>query len=71
MGDIERLNQVVHVNPLARPVDGAGDRRRNPKEEQPRKDSIDLHAEVENLEQDTPEESQNPVETPDRVDFSA
>jgi hypothetical protein len=71
MGDIERLNHVVHVNPLARPVESTGDRRHHPKDEQPRQDIIDLHEEGEIAEQEAIEESQNPVESPDRVDFSA
>ncbi|MEQ1933795.1 MAG: hypothetical protein ABL962_07950 [Fimbriimonadaceae bacterium] len=71
MGDIERLNQIIHVTPLAKPAEHISDRKKQPREEEGRKDQFDLHEDAETSEQEELEESQIPVDSPVRVDFSA
>lgn len=71
MGDIERLNQIIHVTPLAKPAERISDRKKQPRDDEPKKDHFDLHEESEASEQEEPEESLIPVDSPVRVDFSA
>lgn len=71
MGDIERLNQVTLITPLAKPAEHISDRKKQPREDESRRDQFDLHEDAETTEQEELAESQTLVDSPVRLDFSA